>query len=113
MSSVPGILDQWAAAWSSHDAERVLRLFVDDCIYEDVPTGTVNTGKEALRGFAEFFFTVAPDFNVELLSRFEAARWAAGEWEMSGTQRGDMPNLPATGKRFLIRGATILELGRR
>jgi steroid delta-isomerase-like uncharacterized protein len=107
---MPGIVDQWASAWSSHDVDRVLRLFIDDCIYEDVPTGSVNVGKDALRDFAEFFFAIAPDLKVELSSRLEAERWAVGEWKMSGTQQGDMPNLPATHKPFSIRGVSILEL---
>jgi steroid delta-isomerase-like uncharacterized protein len=110
MSNDITVLDQWATAWSSHDVDRVLQLFADNCLYEDVPTGAVNTGKDALRAFAQFFFSVAPDFTVELSQRFETEKWAAGEWTMSGTQKGDMPNLPATGKSFSIRGATILEI---
>jgi len=110
MSTDIAVLDEWATAWSSHDVDRVLRLFTDNCVYEDVPTGALNTGKDALRAFAQFFFSVAPDFKVELSGRFETDKWAAGEWTMSGTQKGDMPNLPATGKPFSIRGATILEL---
>ena len=26
------MLESWAAAWSSHDAERVLALFTEDCV---------------------------------------------------------------------------------
>ncbi len=110
MSTEIAVLHQWANAWSSHDVDNVLRLFTDNCVYEDVPTGAVNRGKDALRAFAEFFFSVAPDFKVDISKHFEADNWAAGEWTMSGTQMGDMPNLPATGKPFSIRGATILEL---
>ena len=110
MSFNTTIIDQWATAWSSHDVDRVLRLFTDNCTYEDVPIGVVNRGKDALRVFAEFFFSVAPDFKIEVARRFEIEGWAAGEWTMFGTQKGDMPNLPATGKLFSIRGVTILEL---
>jgi steroid delta-isomerase-like uncharacterized protein len=110
MSTEDAVLHHWATAWSSHDVQQVLRLFTNDCTYEDVPTGAVNTGKDALRKFAEFFLSMAPDLKVELSRQFESDRWAAGEWIMSGTQKGDMPNLPATGKSFSIRGATIIEL---
>jgi steroid delta-isomerase-like uncharacterized protein len=34
----------------------------------------------------------------------------ASEWVMSGTHAGDVPGLPATGKSFSIRGASIIEL---
>jgi len=63
-----------------------------------------------LRKFAEFWLSVAPDFKVDLAKRFETDHWAAGEWTMSGTQKSDMPNLPATGKSFSIRGSTVMEL---
>jgi uncharacterized protein (TIGR02246 family) len=79
MSTDIAVLDQGATAWSSHDVDRVLRLFTDNCVYEDVPTGARNTGKDALRAFAQFFFSVAPDFKVELSRRFETDKWAAGE----------------------------------
>lgn len=110
MSTDMTVLDQWAKAWSSHDIDRVLQLFTENCVYEDVPTGAVNTGKDALRLFAQFFLSVAPDFHVELSTRFVSDKWAVGEWTMSGTQKGDMPNLPATSERFSIRGASVLEL---
>jgi len=46
-----------------------------------------------------------------LTSRFAASQWAAIEWVMSGTHKGDLPGMPATGKRFSsVRGSTILEL---
>jgi steroid delta-isomerase-like uncharacterized protein len=110
MSTDTSVLAQWATAWSTHDVQQILRLFTDDCTYEDVPTGAVNTGKDALRKFAEFWFSVAPDFKVDLSKHFETDDWAAGEWTMSGTQKSDMPNLPATGKSFSIRGATVIQL---
>jgi hypothetical protein len=30
------LLDQWAIAWSSNNAERLLPLFTDNIVYEDV-----------------------------------------------------------------------------
>src|SRR5262249_9642620 len=83
----------------------------DDCLYEDVTFGVVNHGKAELRTFTEGTFAAIPDFNVTLLTRFVAGNWAAMEWAMSGTHKGDFPGLPATGKRFSsVRGATIVEL---
>jgi len=47
------MFDDWAVAWSSKDPERVLALFVDDCVFEDVTFGVVARGKEELRSFVE------------------------------------------------------------
>jgi steroid delta-isomerase-like uncharacterized protein len=108
---VERVLDDWATAWSSHDTTKVLALFTDDCVYEDVTFGVVNHGKEELRAFADGTFAAIPDFKIELTARFVAGNWAAMEWVMSGTHKGDFPGMPATGKRFsAVWGTTIVEL---
>jgi steroid delta-isomerase-like uncharacterized protein len=110
ISGVEQVLDAWAAAWSSHDAEKVVALFTDDCVYEDVTFGVINHGKTELRAFAEGVFAGVPDFTVELTTRSAAGTSASMEWVMSGTHKGDFPGMPATGKGFSIRGVTVLEL---
>jgi steroid delta-isomerase-like uncharacterized protein len=110
-SDVERLLDELATAWSSHDTEKILALFTDDCIYEDVTFGVINRGKAELRAFANGVFAGVPDFKIELTARFVADTWASTEWVMSGTHKGDFPGMPATGKRFsAIRGASIVEL---
>jgi steroid delta-isomerase-like uncharacterized protein len=111
ISDLERVLDEWATAWSSHEPERVLALFTDDCVYEDVTFGVVNHGQAELRAFAEGAFAAIPDFKFELTTRFVAGTWGSMEWVMSGTHQGDFPGMPATGKRFSsVRGATVVEL---
>lgn len=110
-SDLERLLDDWARAWTSNDPERVLALFADDGVFEDVTFGVVARGKEAIRSYASVAFAAVPDFKYEVRSRFAARQWAAIEWAMSGTHKGDFPGMPATGKRFSsVRGVTILEL---
>ena len=113
-SDLERMLDDWAMAWSSaenNDPERVLVLFADECVFEDVTFGVVARGKEELRRFVNSAFAVIPDFKYRLTRRFAAGQWAVIEWVMSGTHQGDLPGIPATGKRFSsVRGSTILEL---
>jgi len=110
-SDVARVLDDWAAAWLAHDTEKILSLYTDDCVYEDVTFGVVKHGKAELRAFAEGTFAVVPDFTVELTARFVADTWGVMEWVLSGTHHGNLPGMPATGKRFsAVRGTTIVEL---
>ena len=109
-SGMERLLGDWAGAWSSHDAEQILSLFTDDCVYEDVPLGIVSRGKEELRAFADATFAGIPDIRQELTAGFVAGTSAGMEWVMSGTHAGDFPGMPATGKRFSVRGASILVL---
>jgi steroid delta-isomerase-like uncharacterized protein len=85
------VLDAWATAWSAHDTERVLALFTDDCIYEDVTFGAVCRGAKELRAFADGVFAAVPDFKIELTTRFTAGSFAGMEWVMSGTHQGEFP----------------------
>jgi steroid delta-isomerase-like uncharacterized protein len=113
-TDVEGLLDEWALAWSSSEnkePERLLALFADDCVFEDVTFGFVARGKDDLRRFVNGAFAAVPDFTYGVTRRFATRQWAAIEWVMSGTQKGDFPGIPATGKRFSsVRGTSILEL---
>jgi steroid delta-isomerase-like uncharacterized protein len=104
------IAEAWATAWSSHDPDELLSLFADDCLYEDVTFGAVNRGRGQLRTFAEGVFSAVPDFRIDVTTCFADGNRATIEWILSGTHRGDLPGMPATGKRFSVRGATVLEL---
>ncbi len=106
-----GDLRERVAAWNAHDAERVATYFTDDARYEDVAMGQVSIGRDEIREFAQSMFRSSPDIDFELLSVFVGEAWFALEWVMTGTQTGDqMSGLPATGKPFSIRGASVGEL---
>lgn len=111
MATSVRIIEEWAAVWSSPTmATQLTSLFTDDCVYEDVTMGSVNHGKRELQDFYALVFGVFPDFKIELTAHFVADNWAGAEWLMSGTHQGDLPGLPATGKHFSIRGASVFEL---
>jgi len=96
-----------AEAWTSHDLEIVDEVFADQGVYEDLTAGTKRQGREAIKvGFSETREAV-PDFKVSLTKVFSSNGMVACEWVMSGTHTGDYPGLPATGKSFSVRGASI------
>jgi steroid delta-isomerase-like uncharacterized protein len=97
-------------AWNSHDVNRVLEFYTDDCVHEDVPYGIVSHGKKELTTFLNSSFVDFPDIRWELKSLFGAGDWVGKEWVMSGTHaHSRTPGVPATGKTFSVRGATIYQ----
>jgi steroid delta-isomerase-like uncharacterized protein len=111
ISNLEKLIEDWALAWSSPTAmEKLTSLFTDDCVYEDIPLGSVSHGKAELEGFYNLTYNVFPDFKIELTSQFIAGNRAGAEWLMSGTHKGDFPGLPATNKPFSVRGASSFEL---
>jgi steroid delta-isomerase-like uncharacterized protein len=109
-TDVKKMFEDYGLAWSSYDVEKIASFFTDDCIYEDVATGAVNHGKKELKDFINGTFAAFPDFKIELRPLFVAGDWVGMEWIMSGTHKGDLPLMPATGKGFSIRGASVSEL---
>jgi steroid delta-isomerase-like uncharacterized protein len=103
-------MNDYVAAWNSHDAERILSFCTDDVVFEQVAMGKVNKGKQEAKDFISSTFTSFPDFKIELKSGFNAGDWGAAEWVMSGTfAQSSIPGMPATGKKFSVRGASIIE----
>jgi len=104
------MMDDYSSAWNSHDVERILSFFTDDVVYEDLAEGKVCRGKKELKDYVSSMFIDMPDVKVERKSSFTTRNWSAGEWVTSGTfAHSSIPGMPATGKSFSVRGASIIE----
>jgi len=94
-------------AWSTHNVDIIDDVFAENGIYEDVAFGTVSHGREEIKNGLTENFVAVPNFKIELIDWFSSKDMLACQWIMSGTQTGDYPGLPATGKSFSVRGASI------
>jgi steroid delta-isomerase-like uncharacterized protein len=107
----PEILAAWAAGWSAvADPEKLAAISADDIVFEDVAIGSVSRGIAAFRALLAEAAGAIPDFRVRLFDGFATDDWAAAEYEISGTQTGDLPYLAASGKSFRIRAASVFVL---
>jgi steroid delta-isomerase-like uncharacterized protein len=98
--------DSWIAAWNSHEAEKVVAIFTTDVLFEDVTFGAANHGSAELRKFAASIFDAVPDAKFELVNSSEDGRHGSIEWIFSGTDH----ELYKTGKRFSVRGVSVIDL---
>ena len=69
----------------------------------DGQTLTITTFKERVLYSRNAF----PDLHFEIQEMIEEQGKVAVSWLMSGTHKGDLPQLPATGKSFSISGITL------
>ena len=103
-AAADGIAAKWAAAWNSHDPAKVAALFAEDGVYEDIPFGSTNRGKTALRQYAENYFAAVPDMKTVVTGSSIKNGVGYVEWVFSGTDVG----LYKTGKPFSLRGVSVL-----
>ena len=108
-TSNDNLLKQWIEAENARDVEKVLTLLTDDILIEDVTFGLVMKGKDDFKQFYPTFITAAPDFKLEPKAWVTDDKSFAMEIVYSGTQKGDFPGLPATGKRFSVRTCSFGE----
>ncbi len=98
-------------AWASHDLDKMVAIYTEDCVLEDVPLGRIMHGKEEIRAFFKEFLTACPDDgSLEISSFFAANNRMCMEFTMRGTIKGSFLGMPATGKAISIRGVHVCEL---
>ena len=102
--------DTYLAAWNAHDSVAVARHMADDAVYEDVALGRVLRGPSEIASFVEEATRSSSDFRFENVSLFTAGSDYANEWIMLGTNDREVGGVPATGRSFRVRGASIGKL---
>jgi steroid delta-isomerase-like uncharacterized protein len=109
MTSAPDrtFFDTYLAAWNAHDSAAVARHMADDAVYEDVALGRVLHGPSEIAAFVEEATRSSSDFRFENVSLFTAANDYANEWIMLGTNDRAVGGVPATGRSFRVRGASV------
>jgi steroid delta-isomerase-like uncharacterized protein len=99
-------LDRYLDAWNAHDPAAVARHMADDAIYEDVALGRVLHGPSEIANFVEEATRSSSDFRFEAVSLTAGSNYA-NEWVMLGTNDRALPGVPATGRPFRVRGASV------
>jgi len=103
-------LDRYLDAWNAHDPAAVARHMADGAIYEDVALGRVLHGPAEIAKFVEEATRSSSDFRFEVVSLFTMGSNYANEWIMLGTNDRALPGVPATGRSFRVRGASVGKL---
>ena len=102
--------DAYLDAWNAHDPAAVARCMADDAIYEDVALGRVLHGPSEIASFVDEATRASSNFRFEQVSLFTAGRDYATEWIMTGTNDREVQGVPATGRSFRVRGASVGKL---
>jgi steroid delta-isomerase-like uncharacterized protein len=103
------LVKDWFVAWNSGDAEKLVKFYTDDCLYEMVARGAVYHGKNELATYYKNSLANYTNQKLEQKATFYSENAVCGEFVLSGTQvHSNNPAIPA-GKTFSERGAYISE----
>jgi steroid delta-isomerase-like uncharacterized protein len=105
------LIDDYVSAVNAHDVNKAGSFWADDGIYENWGQEIVKRGKKELADFLNTSFAELPGIKMEVKSVFQAGDWVGMERVDSGTfAHSHIPAMPATGKIFSIRIASIIQL---
>ncbi len=106
-TTIKHLLDKQFEAWSTNNPELIDEIFTEDGVYEDVAADFEAEGREKIKNLIKETLTAIPDFKVKLIQWFSSDNKLSCQWIMTGTQTGEFPNLPASGKSFSVRGTSV------
>jgi steroid delta-isomerase-like uncharacterized protein len=99
------------AAWNAHDVEAFIKRLDTKTIWESDAFPAPFVGHEGARQFFKLYITAFPDLHLDM-----EAILAAGEshvvvrWRSSGTHKGPLANIPATGRKASVHGCSVMEV---
>lgn len=81
-----------------------------DVVYEDVAAGRVMRSPSEVADWVRQNIAWSSDFRFEVTTEVASGDEVYSEWVLSGTHTGDLPGIPATGRRFSVRGASMARI---
>jgi steroid delta-isomerase-like uncharacterized protein len=93
-------------AWNEHNPERVQGYYTPDCEERDVAMAEPQRGSDTIRKIMKYYLRGFPDVVVTLEQLIVDGDQAVIMWNWEGTHKGRFMNIPPTGRRVKVRGAT-------
>ena len=110
------ILRAWFdGVWNRADESTIDRLLHSDGVIHGLPTpdGQPIRGPHNFRPFYRAFRTAFPDLSVEILNVVTQGDLAVARCLVKGTQRGSLPDYPATGLPVSFEGFAMCQMEER
>jgi SnoaL-like polyketide cyclase len=110
-------LNRYIDAWVLHpvagttkgggELKSLVDCFTTDVRYEDVPTASVFVGHDGIKQMCKLAHQWSSDFEIKVLTRQTNGSLFALETESAGTNTAPLGDLPASGRRFVLRTVSI------
>ena len=107
------ILRAWFdGLWNRGDENTIDRLLHSDGLIHGLPTpdGQPIRGPHDFRPFYQGFRSAFPDLSIEILDVVTQGALAVARCRVKGTQRGALPDFPATGLPVVFEGFAMCQV---
>lgn len=81
--------------------------YAEHAVVEDGMYPEPIIGRAAIMARKSTGLAAVSDFQLQITNRVVHGNQLSAEWVATGTHSGDLPGMPATGRRFTLRGITV------
>lgn len=105
----PPLIENLHNAWAG-DADLLVSLYAEDCVFEDKAFGLEHHGHQGIRDVFAFSFAAMPDFTVTYGDYVVGSDQAAVEWRFTGSFQGELDGVKYQGVPVAIDGISFMTL---
>ena len=99
------------AAWNAHDVEAFIKRLDTKTTWESDAFPAPFSGHEGARQFFKLYLTAFPDLHLDVQQLLAACEsHVVVRWRSSGTHLGPLGDIPATGRKVMNHGCTLMEV---
>jgi steroid delta-isomerase-like uncharacterized protein len=98
--------------WNQGQIDRLGEFYTETVVRHVPERPAPIVGLEANQAYIRDLRTAFPDTRVEIVRMVGEGDWLAVHWVWTGTQTGDLPGLPATGKQVRLEGVSLVRAER-
>ena len=93
--------------WNKKNLAAVDELMAAKYVHHDPQTPKFPDGSEGYKQLVSHYLKAFPDCHFTIDQEIQEGDVAVTHWTVTGTHRGDLPTLPATGRPFSVTGISI------
>ena len=96
--------------WNNKNIAAIDELVAAEYVHHDPQSPKFSDGVEGYKQLVAHYLNAFPDTNFAIEQEVQEGDTVVTRWTVSGTHKGDLPALPASGKRFSVTGMTVARL---
>lgn len=104
------VVERMFDAWNAHDIEAFVRELDPATVWESESLPVILTGIDGARDLYRIWHTALPDLLLLVQQLLVSGDHVVVRFRVTGTHKGELLSLPATGRQVAFQGAVIHEL---
>ena len=96
--------------WNDRNIAAIDELVAADYVHHDPQSPKFSDGREGYKQLVAYYLNAFPDSHFTIDQEIHEGDTAVTRWTVTGTHKGDLPTLPASGKTFSVTGISVARL---